>query len=120
MSFYQSSDFLIPIAPQHTKSEVCPLQLALLGMVSCLVDGRGLCGICRGLLQKGVGADRGLRRRFVEECDDILLSGLIQQNTVSFGSLELLFRPATRRDALRCQRMKTWDRWLLLLQNGRD
>jgi hypothetical protein len=61
----------------HTQSEVCPLQFALLGVVSCLVDGSSLCGICRGLLQEGVGADRSWRGRVMEECDDILLSGLI-------------------------------------------
>ena len=65
------------IALPHTKSEVCPLQFALLGVVSRLVDGSGLRGIRRGLLQKGVGADRGWRGGVVEECNDILLSGLI-------------------------------------------
>lgn len=81
----------IPIALPHTKSEVCPLQLALLGVVSCLVDGSSLGGIRRGLLQEGVGADRGWRFRVVKECDDILLSGLLQQETVSNVSLELHF-----------------------------
>jgi len=52
-------------------------------VVSCLVDGSGLGGIRCGLLQEGVGADRGWRFRVVEECDDILLSGLLQQDTVS-------------------------------------
>jgi hypothetical protein len=61
----------------HTQSEICPLQLALLGVVSCLVDGSSLCCVCRGLLQEGVGADRGWRGSLVEERDDILLSGLI-------------------------------------------
>lgn len=81
-----------PIALPRTKSEVCPLQFALLGVVSCLVDCSGLCSIRRGLLQEGVGADRGWRFRVVEECDDILLSGLIQQDTVSVISLELHFQ----------------------------
>ena len=69
---------LFRLVLSRTQSEVCPLQFALLGVVSRLVDGRGLCGICCGLLQEGVGADRSWRRRVVEECDDILLRGLIQ------------------------------------------
>jgi hypothetical protein len=72
--------YILRIALPHTQSEVRPLQFALFRVVSCLVDGRGLCSIRCGLLQKGVGADRGLRGRLVEECDDILLSGLIQQS----------------------------------------
>lgn len=64
-------------------------------MVSCLVDGSGLGGIRRGLLQEGVGADRGWRFRVVEECDDILLSGLKQQDTVSVISLELHFHTSS-------------------------
>lgn len=68
---------LLFIALAHTKGEVCPLQFALLGVVSRLVNGSGLRGIRRGLLQKGVGADRGWGRGVVEECDDILLSRLI-------------------------------------------
>ena len=87
--------YFIPIALPPTKSEVCPLQLALLGVVSCLVDGSSLGGIRRGLLQEGVGADRGWRFRVVEECDDILLSGLVQQETVSNVSLELQFHASS-------------------------
>lgn len=85
----------IPIALPHTKSEVCPLQLALLGVVSSLVDGSGLGGIRCGLLQEGVGADRGWRFRVVEECDNILLSGLVQQERVSNVSLELHFHASS-------------------------
>ena len=73
----------ISIALPHTKGKVCPLQFAPRGVISRLVNGSGLRGIRRGLLQESVGAHRGWRGRVVEECDDILLSGLIEQNTVS-------------------------------------
>ena len=78
---------LVRAIPSHTQSEVCPLQFALLGVVTRLVDGSCLCGVCCGLLQESVGADRGWCGRVVKEGDDILLSGLMQQNTVSSVSL---------------------------------
>jgi hypothetical protein len=84
----------------HTQGEVCPLQFALLGVVSCLVDGRGLGGVCRSLLQEGVGADRSWRGRVVEKGDDILLSGLMQRKTVSSILLEFYFQ---RSGATRCE-----------------
>ena len=68
----------------RTKGEVGPLQLALLAVIGGLVDGSRRRGVCYGLLQKRVGADRSRSGRVVEEGDDILLSGLIPDITVSY------------------------------------
>ena len=86
----QDISLLVRAVLPHTQSEVRPLQFALLGVVSCLVDSRGLLSVCRSLLQEGVGTDRCWRRGVVEEGDDILLSGLIQHKTVSNVSFEVL------------------------------
>jgi len=67
----------------RTKGEVGPLQLALLAVIGGLVDGSRRRGVCYGLLQKRVGADRSRSGRVVEESDDILLSGLIPGIEVS-------------------------------------
>lgn len=61
----------------RTKSELGPLQLALLAMVGGLVLGSGRSSVSGGLLQDGVGAHRGRDIGVVEEGDDILLRGLI-------------------------------------------
>jgi hypothetical protein len=53
----------------------------------------------------------------VEEGNDILLSGLLKQNTVSNVLLRV---SAIRRDALRSQRSNCWKLLTALLQNGRD
>lgn len=60
----------------HTKIELCPLQLALVGVITRLVLGGCRSRVGNGLLQKRVGAHRGRARRLVEEGDDILLGGL--------------------------------------------
>jgi hypothetical protein len=68
-----------------------------------------------------VGADRGWRFRVVEECDDILLSGLVQQDTVSIVFLELHFHTSSeqaRRVTKPAQQdLNTLDK---MLQNRRD
>lgn len=67
----------------RTKGELGPLQLALSGVVGGLVLSSGRRGVCYGLLQESVGADRRWGGRVVEEGDDILLSGLMTDITVS-------------------------------------
>jgi hypothetical protein len=67
----------------RTKGEIGPLQLALLAVVGGLVLGCGRRSVCYSLLQERVGTDRSRSGRVVEEGDDILLSGLRPDITVS-------------------------------------
>lgn len=59
-----------------TELKLCPLQLALRGMVGCLVLCSGRGSVCCRLFQERVRAHRSLVRGLVEESDDILLGGL--------------------------------------------